>query len=123
MTEYEEVGHIVLMGDFNAHQKASGDERLDTAGRRMVANTKTMRLEIVNKMKVCEGTFSWFGYNAGTQIGTTIDYVFVSQPLVGKIKCMKLGQTFGSDHRFVTLRLSSLAMEKVVSSFERSVEG
>lgn len=121
VTEYEEIGHIVLMGDFNAHAKANGDERLDTAGRRMVANIKTMRLEMVNKMKVCEGKFSWFGYNSDTQTGTTIDYVFVSQSLVGKIKCMKLGQTLGSDHRFVTLRLSGLAMAEVVNPTLREV--
>ena len=46
----------------------------------MVANTEGMRLKMVNKMQACEGKFSRFGYtSAGTEVATTIDYVFVSQ--------------------------------------------
>jgi hypothetical protein len=122
VAEYEDFGHIVLMGDFNAHTKANGDEREDAAGRRMLVKTKAMRLKMVNRMKICEGKFSRFGYtSAGTQVGTTIDYAFVSQSLVGRVKGMKLGQTLGSDHRFVTLRLSGLAMEQTEKSSLREV--
>jgi hypothetical protein len=53
-------------------------------------------------------------------VGTTIDYVFVSQALVGRVKSMKLGSTLGSDHRFVTLRLSG-TMEQTENSGLREV--
>ena len=111
--EYEEFGHVVLMGDFNSHTRSNGDKTEDTAGRRLLKRIKKMGLHIVNHMACCEGEYSRVvRCQDGTVTSTTIDYVCVSEGLLGRVKKMKLGEQLGSDHRFVTLHLGGLETEK-----------
>ena len=120
--EYSEIGHVVLMGDFNAHTKANGDKTEDTAGRRFTKHTKKLGLQVVNHMAECKGQYSRIMHFAdGTDKSTTIDYICVSKELVGRVKTMKLGQMLGSDHRFMTLTLSGMEPEKVNRSGLREV--
>ena len=48
--EYEDLGHVVLMGDFNAHTKANGDKTADAAGRRFLKQVGKMGLHVVYNM-------------------------------------------------------------------------
>ena len=102
--DYEEFGHIVLMGDFNAHTRANGDKTEDTAGRRLRKEVAGMGLQVANFMAACEGTHSFTA-------GTTIDYVCISQSLIRRVKKVKLGPFIGSDHKLVTLRLAGMEAE------------
>ena len=118
--EYGELGHVVLMGDFNSHTKSNGDEtEVDVAGKRMMKNTDKLRLHMVNQMEVCTGQHTRFGH--GSQKATTIGYAFVSRSLLNRVKGMELGETLGSDHRFVTLTLSGMRAEPVPESTMREV--
>jgi hypothetical protein len=73
--EYEDLGHVVLMGDFNAHTKANGDKTADAAGRRFLKQVGKMGLHVVNNMAVCSGNYTRVGPGgAGSATGTTIDY-------------------------------------------------
>lgn len=45
------MGHIVLMGDFNAHLGMNGDHRVDSAGKLMKEQLNAMRLHVVNGFK------------------------------------------------------------------------
>lgn len=120
--EYGELGHVVLMGDFNAHSKANGEKLEDTAGRRMEKHLQQLGLSMVNKMAVCEGRFSRIQERSdGTRSESTIDYVCVSQSLVSRVIDMILGERLGSDHRLLTLRLSNTSVQEDQSNTLREM--
>lgn len=61
---------------------------------------------VVNHTAPCEGELSRIQeYEDGTQVGTTIDYAFVSPSLEGQVIKMKFGDRMGSDHKLITLHL------------------
>jgi hypothetical protein len=102
-------GHCVLMGDFNAHTGANGDTRKDRAGRQLVEWAKKMKLTIVNHLSLTQGTFTRIvEHEHGAQTGTTIDYMMVSESLVGRVKKLVLGERLGSDHRVLLLHLAGM---------------
>ena len=121
--EAGEVGDVVLMGDFNAHTQANGDEtEVDAAGRLMLRMAKKLGLTVVNQMAMCEGKHSRVVQQQdGKQVATTIDYVMVSQSLAGRVKQMKLGNQLGSDHKFVTVRLAGAAAQQEQKETMREV--
>jgi len=115
--EYKELGHVVLMGDFNAHTKANGDKTEDTAGRRFLRKMATLGLHVVNNMAACSGTYTRIVYGSdGSETGTSIDYCCVSDGLVGRVKSLLLGPQLGSDHRLMTLRLAGIEAEAETTS-------
>ena len=52
------LGHIVLMGDFNAKMGMNGDCQVDAAGRLMRKRLNAMRLHAVNGFRQCKGKFT-----------------------------------------------------------------
>ena len=67
---------------------------------------KKMHMTIINHTSMCKGKYSWMTERKnGTQSKTTIDYVMVSPSLVERVKLLQMGETLGSDHRMLTLRL------------------
>ena len=69
------LGHIVLMGDFNAKMGMNGDHRVDTVGRLMRKRLNAMRLHVVNGFRQCRGQFTREQVVEGKPIKPTIDYV------------------------------------------------
>ena len=109
---YIEQGHVVLMGDFNAHAKANGDDRTDPAGKLMMKRTKNMHMTSVNHMSVCKGSHTRVvDHEDGSRTSTTIDYVFVSDSLLGRVKEMTIGERMGSDHKIIKLIIEKVSAD------------
>jgi hypothetical protein len=109
---YRGLGHIVIMGDFNAHTGACGDKTVDAAGRLMLKKVNQMRLHIVNSMSaVCTDKFTRvMRTEKGVETSTTIDYAIVSQSLLKHITKLSFQEDrMGSDHKPLILRLLGLS--------------
>lgn len=108
--KFRHLGHIVLMGDFNAHASMNGDHRVDAAGKLMQKRISRMRLHIVNGFEECKGQFTRVQEERdGTVRQSTVDYICVSSSLVGCIESMELyDDKLGSDHKPMFLTLKGL---------------
>jgi hypothetical protein len=72
------MGHIVLMGDFNAHLGMNGDHRVDSAGKLLKEQLNAMRLHVVNGFKECRGRFTREQEKKDTTEQSTVVCVVVS---------------------------------------------
>jgi hypothetical protein len=108
-TEFQESGHVVLMGDFNAHIGINGG-KIDTAGRLLLRQAKSLGLEILNGTDLCTGGHTRVAEQVdGTCVSTTIDFVMVGKPLLPHVAGMKvIEDRMGSDHHMLVLRLIGL---------------
>lgn len=103
------LGHIVLMGDFNAKMGMNGDHRTDTAGRVMRKRLADLRLHAVNGFGQCRGNFTREQVVEGRSVRSTIDYVCVSSSLAGCVEGMEIAdERFGSDHKPLLLSLRGI---------------
>jgi len=119
---YEQVGHVVVMGDMNAHTKANGDVREDAAGKLLTKRARDMSMVVVNQMGVCPDQFTRVAENKdGTQTRTTIDYALVSGSLAGRVKGMRFGERLGSDHKVIMLHLRGAKLEQEAKKGLREV--
>ena len=116
------LGHIVLMGDFNAKMGMNGDHRVDAAGKLMRKRLNAMRLHVANGFSQCSGQFTREEVVEGRPVKTTIDYVCVSSSLVGCIESLDIvEERFGSDHKPLLLRLRGLASARAAKAGLREV--
>jgi len=103
-------GEVVLMGDMNAHTKANGDTRADEAGKILLRNAGKLRMSILNLSSLCKEKYSRVGEGKdGKQVGSTIDYMLVTESLLGRVKSFSFGERLGSDHKVLLLRLEGAA--------------
>jgi len=107
--EYAEVGHVVLMGDFNAHVGLHGDTT-DAAGRMLLRHAKELNLRVLNGTDLCEGNSTRImEFKDGTATSTTIDFVMVSESLMPNVCGMVVvADRMGSDHCMTTLKVEGL---------------
>ena len=107
--EFQEYGHVVVMGDFNAHTGINGG-KTDSAGRLMLRQADMLELTILNGTDMCTGVHTRVAEQAdGTCISTTIDYIMVGKSLLPHVVGMKVVEDrMGSDHHMLTLKLVGL---------------
>jgi len=107
--EFAETGHIVLMGDFNAHVGLHGDPT-DAAGRMLLRRTRELKLRVLNGTDLCEGNSTRImEFQDGSATSTTIDFVMVSESLMPNVSgMMVVADRMGSDHCMTTLKLVGL---------------
>ena len=108
-SEYGEVGHVVVMGDFNAHIGVNGGST-DTAGRMMLRWTRQLDLHILNGTDLCDGGHTRVMEKTdGSATSTTIDFIMVSKSLIPHVAGMSVvGDRMGSDHCMLVLNLAGL---------------
>jgi hypothetical protein len=93
-----DMGHRVLMGDFNAHLGMNGDRRVDSAGKLMKEQLNLMCLYVVNAFKECKGRFTREQEKKDTIERSTVDYVCVSSSLAGCVESLEMIEDkMGSD--------------------------
>ena len=109
VNEYRNLGHLLIMGDFNAHVGLD-KSKIDTPGRLLLASLKTLSLNMVNGTPTCKGSTTRSEERAnGDCIDTTIDYVFVSDSLLPFIESMNIEEDrLGSDHHPIIIKISNL---------------
>ena len=113
-------GHILIMGDFNAHTGLNGDHSpIDHAGRILLHNIDLLQLHLLNSLPICEGniTRSVFHKTDASLHNTTIDYMAISEslrPYVAKFEIST--DSLGSDHYPLILTLKGLKSLKLEQS-------
>jgi len=109
--EYSENGHVVVMGDFNAHTGANGGS-VDAAGRLLKRQAGELGLEILNGTQMCEGGHTRVVENGnGDSTSTTIDFAMISKTLMPHVVGLKvIDDRMGSDHHMLVLRLRGLGL-------------
>jgi hypothetical protein len=107
--EYGEVGHVVVMGDFNAHTGINGGIT-DAAGRMLTRNAAQLDLTILNGTDICDGGHTRVMEGAGgCTTATTIDFMMVSRALLPHVTDMTvINDRMSSDHHMLVLRLRGL---------------
>ena len=107
--EYGELGHIAVMGDFNAHIGVNGGGT-DSAGRMMMNRADLLGLKILNGTDMCDGGHTRIQEEKnGSVVATTIDFVMVSNSLLPHVVGMTVvPDRMGSDHCMLVLRLVGL---------------
>jgi hypothetical protein len=107
--EYRIIGHLLIMGDFNAHTGLD-QSKIDTAGRLLLDRTDLLGLHMLNGTPTCTGSITRTEYDAsGKCTRTAIDYVFVSPSLLPHVESMKiLEDQMGSDHHPILLKFRHL---------------
>ena len=106
--DYGQVGHVVVMGDFNAHTGVNGGN-VDTAGRMLLRKAKELELKVLNGTDMCDGGHTRVMESDGGCTATTIDFVMVSRALLPHVAGMTVvGDRMGSDHCMLVLRLVGL---------------
>ena len=120
--DYEKHGHVVVLGDMNAHTKANGDRGEDAAGRLLTKRARDMGMVVVNQMGVCPDQFTRVAERSdGTQTCTTIDYAMVSGSLAGRVKGLHFGERLGSDHKVIMLHLRDAKLDQTAKENLREV--
>ena len=109
VNEYRNLGHLLIMGDFNAHVGLD-ESKIDTPGRLLLSCLKKMSLNMINGTSTCKGSTTRSEERAnGVCIDTTIDYVFVSDSLLPFIESMSIEEDrLGSDHHPIIIKISNL---------------
>jgi hypothetical protein len=107
--EYGEVGHVVVMGDFNAHIGINGGST-DAAGRMLLRTTQSLGLQVLNGTDLCDGGHTRVMERSdGTATATTIDFIMVSKSLMPHVTGMSVvADRMGSDHCMLVLHLVGL---------------
>jgi len=120
--EYSEVGHVVLMGDFNAHAGLNGGSS-DATGRMLLSRSKELGLVVLNGTDVCVGKHTRVMERSdGSATATTIDYIMVSKSLMPHVGCMQVvADRMGSDHCMLTLQLVGLCAAPCAAAELREV--
>ena len=107
--DYTDLGHVILMGDFNARTGLNGDPITNTKGRLLLNKARDLDLHLVNEMGVCTDYFTHIQENRdGSAHHTTIDYVLVSMSLTAHTTRLELSERLGSDHKVLLLTLTGL---------------
>ena len=122
MDDFRHLGHVAIMGDFNAHTGLDAS-KVDTAGRLLLAHAERLDIHILNGTPTCRGTTTrTVEHTDGTCTKTAIDYVMVSQSLLPHVSEMTiLGYRMGSDHHPIVLKLSNLCFTPAPGSSLRKV--
>jgi hypothetical protein len=107
--EYRIIGHLLIMGDFNAHTGLDLSP-VDTAGRLLLNRVESLGLHMLNGTPTCKGSITRTEYEAsGKCTSTAIDYVFVSQSLLPHVESMSiLDDRMASDHHPILVKLRNL---------------
>jgi hypothetical protein len=107
--EYRLVGHLLIMGDFNAHTGLD-QSKVDTAGRLLLDRTESLGLHMINGTPTCKGSTTRTEVQAnGNCTSTTIDYVLVSLSLLPHVESMDIhDDRMGSDHHAIITKLRNL---------------
>ena len=102
--EYKEIGHVVVMGDLNAHTGINGGCK-DTAGRMLLRRSDLLGLKILNGTDMCDGGHTRMEERAdGSYIATTIDFAMVSASLLPYVTGMTvIADRMGPDPQNVKL--------------------
>ena len=107
--EYRITGHLLIMGDFNAHTGLD-QSPVDTAGRLLLNRAESLGLHMLNGTPTCTGSITRTEHEvSGKCTSTAIDYVFVSQSLLPYVeRLIILEDRMGSDHHPILLKLRNL---------------
>ena len=110
-------GHIIIMGDFNSHIGANGDQtKVDATGKLLLEKLQMLQLNLLNTDPICEGsiTRSVFHSTDLTSHNSTIDYMAISESLRPYVSEFKIHtDALGSDHFPLTLTLRGLKSLKL----------
>lgn len=120
--EYRSAGHLLIMGDFNAHTGLD-DSPVDTAGRLLLNRTQSLGLCMLNGTPTCTGSTTRTEYEAsGNCTSTVIDYVLVSRSLLPHVESMNiLEDRMASDHHPIIVKLRNLRPSLGPGSSRREV--
>jgi hypothetical protein len=120
--EYRITGHLLIMGDFNAHTGLD-QSPVDTAGRLLLNRAESLGLHMLNGTPTCTGTITRTEYEiSGKCTRTAIDYVFASESLVPHVESMTiLEDRMGSDHHPILVKLRNLRPSPGLESSLRKV--
>ena len=112
VSKYSLEGHIILMGDFNAHTGANGDPTpVDGAGRLLLRNVNLMQLCLLNTHPICKGKYTRSVHHQTdlSSHDTTIDYMAISESLRPYVSDFRIhSNSLGSDHFPLILNLKGL---------------
>jgi hypothetical protein len=120
--EFQEIGLVLIMGDFNAHIGLNNDVT-DTAGRILRKFTTNLGLVIVNESSICKGGHTRVvDHIGGSRTETTIDYALVSAPLFQHIVSMEIvDDRMNSDHSPIIVKFRGLALAEGAGTPSREV--
>ena len=120
--EYAEIGHVVVLGDFNAHTGINGGKQ-DYAGRLLLRQAKELGLKVLNGTDLCTGGHTReVEHEDGTSTATTIDFVMVSQSILPHVAGLTvLEDRMGSDHHMLVLELLGLQPKAAAKAELREV--
>jgi predicted secreted protein len=120
--EYRILGHLLIMGDFNAHTGLD-QSKVDTAGRLLLDRTESLGLHILNGTPTCTGSITRTEYDASGKVtSTAIDYIIASQSLLPHVERMIiLEDRMGSDHHPILVKLRNLRPSPGPDSSRREV--
>ena len=108
-SEFRNLGHLLIMGDFNTHIGLDKSKILPS-GQTMLTHLLSLNLHLLNGTSTCTGSTTRSEERIdGTSTSTTIDYILVSDSLLPLVKSMCiLDDRLGSDHHPILLKIRNL---------------